>query len=137
MDQHPPPPPPPPAPSSGYGSAAGGRPGLVTAAAILLFIAGGFSLLGALILLTASSVAAFLSVIGILILAVGAVEVYAGVQVLALKERGRILGVVLASIGLVFQLLSIGRAAGSSIVGIGIDVFIIWALATNSQHFAP
>jgi hypothetical protein len=136
MDQYPPPPPPPPAPSSGYGSA-GRRPGVVTAAAVLLFIAGGFSLLGAFILLTASSVAAFLSVIGILLLAVGAVEVYAGVQVLALTERGRILGVVLASIGLVFQLLSIGRATGSSIVGIGIDAFIIWALVTNSQHFAP
>jgi hypothetical protein len=109
----------------------------VTAAAVLLFVAGGFSLLGALILLTASSVAAFLSVIAILLAAVGAVEIYAGMQVLALKERGRILGIVLASIGLVFQLLSIGRATGSSIIGIAIDAFIIWALATNEEYFRP
>lgn len=137
MDQNPPPPPPAP-PPPGYGATGPGasaRPGVVTAAAVLLFIGGGFALLGALILLTASSVAAFLSIIAVLLAAIGAVEIYAGRQVLALKETGRVLAIVLAAIGLLFQLFSIGRAAGSSIVGIAIDAFIIWALATNAQYF--
>jgi hypothetical protein len=134
MDQNPPSPPPPPS-YGGSGPGAGARPGAVTAAAVLLFIGGGFAVLGGLLLLTASSVAAILSVIGILLLAIGAVEIYAGVQVLALRERGRVLAVVLAAVGAVFSLLSIGRTPGSSIVGIAIDAFIIWALTRNSQYF--
>ena len=139
MAANPPPPPPPSAPlPPSYGpSGAGTRPGVVTAAAVLLFIAGGFALLGALILFTASSVAAFLILVAIVLAAVGAIEIYAGMQVLNLKERGRILGIVLASIALVLQLLSIGRTTGSSIVGICIDAFIIWALVSNAQHFTP
>jgi hypothetical protein len=139
MDQNPPPPPPPSAPPPpSYGpSGAGARPGVVTAAAVLLFIAGGFSLLGALILFTATAVAAGFVLLAIVLAGVGAIEIYAGVQVLNLKERGRILGIVLASIGLVLQLLSIGRATGSSIIGICIDAFIIWALVTNAQYFTP
>ena len=58
-------------------------------------------------------------------------------QVLALRERGRILGIVLAAIGLFFQLLSIGRASGSSDPRDLHRGFIIWALVTNAQYFTP
>jgi hypothetical protein len=107
----------------------------VTAAAVLLFIVGGLNAIGGLILITAPSIGAFLVMIGILSLAIAAAEIYAGVQVMALKEQGRLIGSILAAIGLLFQLLAIGRAPGSSILGICIQGFIIWALVSNAQHF--
>ncbi|HJP65286.1 MAG TPA: hypothetical protein VKA30_03155, partial [Actinomycetota bacterium] len=67
--------------------------------------------------------------------AVGALQIYAGIQVLGLHERGRIIGIVLAAIGAVFSLISVGRTPGSSIIGIAIDVFIIYALVSNASEF--
>ena len=137
MDQDPPPPPSAPPPPSYGPSGAGARPGVVTAAAVLLFIVGALNAIGGLILITAASIGAFLVLIGILSLAIAAAEIYAGVQVMALREQGRIIAIVLSAIGLFFQLLSIGRAPGSSIIGICIQGFIIWALVSNAQSFTP
>ena len=109
----------------------------MTAAAVLLFIVGGLNAIGGLILITAASAGAFLVLIGILSLGIAAAEIYAGVQVMALKEQGRIIGIVLAAIGLIFQLLAIGKAPGSSILGICIQGFIIWALVSKAQYFTP
>ena len=138
MAQNPPPPPPPGYGPPAYGpSGAGSRPGVVTAAAVLLFIVGGLNAIGGLILITAASIGAFLVLIGILSLGIAAAEIYAGAQVMALKERGRIIGTILAVVGLVFQLLAIAKAPGSSILGICIQGFIIWALVSNAQYFTP
>src|SRR5262249_14853750 len=103
VDQNPPPPPPPavpppsPPPPPSYGPSGGpARPGAVTTAAVLLFIVGALNVIGGLILVTATSIGAFYALLGVLSLAIAAAEIYAGVQVMALKERGRILGIVLA-----------------------------------------
>jgi hypothetical protein len=56
-------------------------------------------------------------------------------QVLALREQGRILAIVLAGIGLTFQVLSIGRA-GASILGILIHGSIIGMLVSSRQSFS-
>ncbi len=109
------------------------RPAIVTVAAVLIFIVGGLNALAGLILVTAGS-GGFVVMLGLLSLAVAAAEIYAGMQVLALRERGRILAIVLAGIGLTFQVLSIGRA-GASILGILIHGSIIWILVSNRQSF--
>jgi hypothetical protein len=115
----------------------------VTAAAVLLIIGGALGLLGGLLLFTGAGVAAgsgvggIFVVLGLIFLAVGALELYAGIQVLSLKEVGRKIGVVLAAISGVLSLLSIGRTPGTSIIQIAIDVFIIWALTTNASLFTP
>lgn len=141
MDQNPPPPPPPSSPPPGYGmrgpASSGARPGMVTGAAVLLFIVGALNALLGLVLLTATSVTGLGHFVGFISIVIGAAAIYAGMQVLALKERGRILGIVLAAIGAVFQILSISRAGGPSIIGLGIDGFIIWALVSNAQYFTP
>ena len=129
-------PPPPPRPGST-------RPGVVTAAAILLIVAGGLSVLVGLLLLAGAGRAAgagvggLFAVLAIMSLAVGALQIYAGIQVLNLRSVGRTLGIALAAIGAVFALLSIGRTTGTNIIGIAIDVFIIWALVTNADVFTP
>jgi hypothetical protein len=130
--------PPAPPPSSSGPSAA--RPGVVTAAGILLIVVGGLQcLLGLIALLGGAALGSagrgFLAVFGIIFLAIGLLHIYAGVQVLALKERGRMIGIVIAAIGAVLGLLRIAAAPGSGIIGIAIDGFIIWALTQNASYF--
>ncbi len=125
-------------PSGSPGSQA--RPGLVTAAAVLLFIGGGFGILGGLVAVTGGGIlggglGGIAVVFGILMLAIGGLEIYAGVQVLALKEQGRIIGLVLAGIGALLALLQIGASPGSSILGLAINGFVIYALTTTASAF--
>lgn len=139
MDQTPPPPPP------EYPSrrpAGGARPGVITAVAVLMFVGGGLSVLAGLLAVGGGGMLgdAFggggtLAVFGILVLAVGAVQIYAGVQILGLRERGRILGIVIAGLSALLTLPQLGDAAGSAIISLAIDAFIIWALVTNAEVF--
>src|SRR5438128_530991 len=119
------------------------RPGVVTAAAVLLLVGGGLSILTGILLLSGAGVAAGRGVgglfvlVGLITLAVGALEVYAGIKVLDLRESGRMLGIVLAAIAGFLNLLSLGRAAGGSVIGLAINAFILYALITNAQYFRP
>ncbi len=149
MDPQPPAPPPPPGVPSGQ------RPGLVTAAGVLEIILGALGILIGILFVTAGSlfVSAVSSaqgvdtgaatglggifiVVAIVVALVGILEIYAGIQILKLRERGRMIGLVLAIISLVMNLLSIGRSSSSSIVSILISGFIIYALITTKEHFS-
>jgi len=118
------------------------RPGVVTAAGVLLVIGGVLGILGGILLLSGSGVAqgrsvgGLFTVVGLISIAVGAVQTYAGMQVLNLREIGRTLGIAIAAIGAVFALLSVGRAPGAFLT-ILIDVFIVYALTQNKQYFNP
>ncbi|GBC87856.1 hypothetical protein HRbin12_01874 [bacterium HR12] len=125
-----------------YGARSGGdeRPGVVTAAAVLLFIGVAFGLLGGLFAVTGGgfiggSLGGVAIVFGIVMLAVGGLEIYAGVQVLALKEQGRMIGLVLAAIGALMSLLQIGASPGSAIIGLAINGFVLYALGTTASAF--
>lgn len=147
MDSQPPVPPPSGAPS-------GQRPGLVTAAGVLEIILGAVGILIGILFVTAGSLfvgavsnvegvdtgaatglGGIFIVVAIIIALVGILEIYAGIQILKLRERGRMIGLVLAIISLVMNLLSIGRSSGTSIVSILISGFIIYALVTTKEHF--
>jgi hypothetical protein len=116
------------------------RPGVVTGAGYLLIVGGALQILVGILLLGGAGVAAgrgaggLFTAIGLLSLAVGAIQAYAGVQVLNLREAGRTLGIALAAVSAVFALLSVGRAPGQ-ILTILIDVFIIYALTQNRHYF--
>jgi hypothetical protein len=107
----------------------------VTGTGVLLIVRGALALLVGLLLLAGSSLSGVFTVAAIITLAVGALEIYAGVQVLGLKENGRVIGMVLAAIDLVLALVLIGKGAAGGIIGILIDAFIIYALYTNRQYF--
>jgi hypothetical protein len=115
---------------------------MVTAAGVLLIIAGALGILGGLLLLGGVGVAAgkgvgaVFALLGVVLIAVGAIELYAGIQVMALKEIGRKIGIVVAGIAALFNLLSIGRTPAGSIIGLAIDIFIIYALVNNAQYFS-
>jgi hypothetical protein len=114
------------------------RPGVITAAGILLLVSAGFSLLGALILLSSGarptltglgSARAFAAVLVI----VGGLHLLAGVLVLARMNGGRILAIVLASLGVLGALSQLRSATG--FVSLAINVFVVYALATNGDAF--
>lgn len=124
-------PPPPPA-----GSRPGPvRPGIVTAAAVLFFVGGGLQVLFGLFVLLASSIAAFFLIVAVVLLALGGLEIYVGTQILALRERGRSFGIVLAAISGFFNLLLLFKRPVSGIIGLAIDVFIIYALTSARDSF--
>jgi hypothetical protein len=107
----------------------------------LLLVGGAFDILGGILLLGGAGVAAGRSVGGlfallaVIFLATGALKLFAGTKVLDLREVGRQLGIVLAIVAAALNLLSLGRTAGSSIVGLAIDVFIVYALVTKADDF--
>jgi len=74
------------------------------------------------------------TMVGLVSIVVGAIQSYAGLQVLNLREVGRTLGIAIAAVGAVFALLSVGRAPGA-LLTIVIDLFIIYALTQNKQYF--
>ena len=124
-----------------YRPAGSARPTMVTTAAVLLIIGGVLGILGGVLILSgtgaadAAGVGAMFVVLGLIATAVSALELYAGVQVLNLKERGRRMGIALAGVAAIFSLLSIGRTPVNSVIGLLINGFIIYALVQNQEYF--
>jgi hypothetical protein len=112
----------------------GQRPGTITAAGLLLIVRGLFGLLTGLISFGLSSVSGILTLIGILFLPIGLLEIYAGIQVLNLREIGRQLGIVVAVVGLVLGLIFLVKFL-ALIVGLLLDAFIVYTLSSNRAYF--
>ena len=114
-----------------------GRPQVVTAAAIVLFVAGGLGILGGLLAFgVISLLGSFVVILAIIQIAIGAAAIYAGVQIMALKEQGRVLGLVLAAIGALFALIYlVAYQSFYQVIPLLLYGFVVWALWTNAQHF--
>jgi hypothetical protein len=104
----------------------------VTGAAVLAFIVGGLAILGGLLTLFAGSVigsavgslGGLLIVISILILAVGGLYIWAGVQ--ALNGKNAKILTIVAGVAVVLQVISmISDFSGTSLVGLAISIAII------------
>jgi hypothetical protein len=109
------------------------RPPLVTAAAIVLLVAGALNILGALFLF---SLGAFAVVWALLGLIVGAAAIYAGMQVLALREQGRMIGLILSGAAVLIQLVSmIAFSNFFGIISLLLYGFVIYALVTTREAF--
>jgi len=149
---HPPPPPPPPAP--GW-QPAGTRPGGLSGAGILLIVLGGlrelFALIALVVVLAASDEFAGVDdaevAIGIIVVAlvivigVGLLQIFGGVNTLRLRRRGLVLGLTGSIIGIVLALLGLLSAGGTPAVTIVInllvligDVIAVILLAQNGRY---
>ena len=116
------------------------RPAVITIAGVLLIVAGAFAALaGLLILLTGdgATVEGFGADLPALAVAVAVVlallEVAAGLLVLRCSPVGRVLGIVVAALGIVGSLASIATPQG--IVTISIFGFVAVALVKNAAAF--
>jgi hypothetical protein len=143
------------------------RPGMVTGAGVVMITAGALiTLFGLLFLLVAGVIGGFASgsfgndvdfqmpglsgsmigaavgfviVFALLILAVGILDIVAGINVLGGRSWARIVGIVIAAILGLFALTSLSGDTGAvlvSLVWLGANVLIIWALATSGSWFA-
>jgi hypothetical protein len=105
----------PPPPPGSYGQPV---PSQVTTAAVLLFISGGFAILGGLIVVALASVAAVF----------GAIDIWIGVALRRLRPWARTAAIVLAAIGAVLAVINLIGRGYTSVVGLALDLIIIYLL---------
>ena len=120
------------------------RPGPVTGAAGVLMVAGALSLGVGLMGVTgdrvnidvpfldggsAERVAAFWLVIQ------GSVALLAGWLVLRLRPAGRVLGIVIAVLGILTGLAQLRSAGSSGLLGLALDAFVLYVLFTYGFVF--
>lgn len=74
-------------------------------------------------------------VVGVVALVVGAVEVWAGVLVLRLSSAGRILGLALASLGVIGGLRGLGDGGALGAISLGLYGVVIYALVIYGRLF--
>jgi hypothetical protein len=123
-----PPPPNMPPPPPGYGAVPQRLPSQVSTASILLFIAGGFSVLGGLLLLALGSIGAIFAVVGVIVLIVGAAEIWIGVALRQLKSWARVAAIAIAGVVAVLDLVSLIKGGYTSIVGLALNLVVIYLL---------
>ena len=111
------------------------KPPQVIAAAVLLFVVGVLNILSGVLVLTANlgAVELFFSVLGI---AVGGAALYAGSQVLALREQGRVMGIAIAGVGLAFGVVYLIQGYTAAILGLLLNGFIVYALTQTRTAFS-
>jgi hypothetical protein len=116
---------------------------MVTYAALILLISGALSVLFGIVSLSGDArllvpgdegviseeVAAFYLIVS------GALLLVAGWLVLRLRPAGRVLGIVLASIGIVTGLVQIGGTGGAGLLAIALNAFVLYGLFTYGFVF--
>lgn len=108
-------------------------PGQVSAASVLEFIVGGVTIVGAVFFLALGSVIGAFAAIGILLLAIGGLQIWVGVALRQLRSWARIAAIVLALIGGVLSLISLLQGDVLSLLGLGIDVAIVILLGQRAS----
>ena len=123
------------------------RPSVLTTAAVVLFVQAILHGLGGALVLSISSspttsqlipagTLRFSTTDGVLLLILAALELIAGFLVLRLRGAGRILGLFLAGLELILGVVALVDGQGTAVVAIGIDLFLVYALATTGDVFA-
>ena len=133
---------------SGFGgpSEAGARPQMVTIAAIVLIVGGALGVLGGLALLglgglfaAAVGAGALAFLFGLITLALGAGQVWVGLQILKLTAAGLKFGLLISYVSIVVSILSdltVGSIDAGTIISLVIPGFVIWALNQNKGAFS-
>ena len=116
---------------------------MVTYAALILLISGALSVLIGVVSLSGDTrllvpgdegviseeVAALYLIVS------GALLLVAGWLVLRLRPAGRVLGIVLASIGIVTGLVQVGSTGGAGLLAIALNAFVLYGLFTYGFVF--
>lgn len=124
------------------------RPPLVTAAGIILVVLGALQTLGgiALMAMSVAELARLGSVanlnlesvgrgVGVFSLVIGLVEILAGFLVLRLSNGGRILALVVASLGLVGGIGTLSGGSPAGVLTLGLYGLVIYALFAHGVVF--
>ena len=118
------------------------RPGLVTGAAAVMLVAGFLNLLVGLISLSGGT--EFVvpgggrvggGLVALFLVVNGALQLLDGWLVFRLRPAGRILGIALASLGIVVGLLQLGSAGITGILSMLLNAFVLYGLLAYSFVF--
>ncbi len=122
------------------------RPGAVTGAAAILLIAGALVSIFGLMGLTGDGVdidAPFLDgeaaakIVALVLVVQGISSLLAGWLILRLRPTGRVLGLVLAALGIVGGLAQLRRTGSAGLLTFALDAFVIYVLLTYGFLFKP
>ena len=116
---------------------------MVTYAALILLISGALSVLfgvvslsgDARLLVPGDEGVISEEVAGLYLIVSGGLLLVAGWLVLRLRPAGRMLGIVLASIGIVTGLVQIGSTGGPGLLAIALNAFVLYGLFTYGFVF--
>jgi hypothetical protein len=120
------------------------RPGPVTGAAGVLMIAGALSLIVGLMGVSGDTVdinipffegASAERIAAYWLVVQGGLALLAGVLVLRLRPAGRVLGIVVASLGILTGLAQLRSAGSSGLLGLALDAFVLYGLFTYGFVF--
>ena len=118
------------------------RTGLVTFAAIALFLVGSFNILDGIVALADDQrfngdrlLFGDLSAWGFWWIFIGLLQVWAGSQVMQMKDVGMMMGIAFAGLNAFTQLMFLDVYPAWSIVILVIDFVVIYALATSADDF--
>jgi hypothetical protein len=118
------------------------RGGLVTFAAIALFLVGSFNILDGIVALADDQrfngdrlLFGDLSAWGFWWIFIGLLQVWAGTQVLKMKDVGMIMGIAFAGLNAFTQLMFIDVYPVWSLVILVVDFLVIYALSTSAGEF--
>lgn len=141
MSDIPPPPPWDPAGVPTPRAAPATRPPMVTYAGLILLISGALSLLFGIVTLTSDARllvpegAISEELVAVYLVISGALALVAGSLVLRLRPAGRVLGIVLATLGIVTGLVQIGDTGGPGMLAIALNVFVLYGMFTYGFVF--
>lgn len=122
------------------------RPPALTGAAVILMIAGALILYFGAMSLGGDRVdldAPFLDsddagrIAAVVLVIQGCLSLLAGWWVLRLRPAGRILGIVLAALGILGGLVQLRRTGSSGFLTLALDAFVLYALFTYGFLFKP
>ena len=118
------------------------RNGLVTFAGIVLILLGSFNILDGIVALADDDrfngdrlLFGDLSVWGFWWIFIGLLQLWAGVQVMKLKDVGMMMGIAFAGLNAFTQLMFLDAYPAWAIVIIVLDFVVIYALATSADSF--
>jgi hypothetical protein len=117
------------------------RPPMVTYAGLILLISGALSLLFGIVTLTSDARllvpegATSQEVVAVYLVISGGLALVAGWLVLRLRPAGRVLGIVLATLGIVSGLVQIGSTGGPGLLAIALNAFVLYGLFTYGFMF--
>jgi hypothetical protein len=115
----------------------------VTGAAIILIAAGVLAIIAGLVVMNGSGSLEVPGVesqdvataVAIVAFGLGALDIVAGLLVLRLSPGGRVLGIVIAVVGLLGGLAQLGRSGASGLLSMALYAFVLYALLTYGFVF--
>ncbi len=129
--------------SGGVGSGTRTR-GWATFVAVYLLIVGGLHLIwGVAALADASNfredglIVSSLSLWAWISIVVGAIEMIGGFLVLSRHEAGQIIALLVAILGTFTSVFTLGAYPVWSLIALGVDLLIIWAVTVHAEEFVP